>query len=251
MNTEKQQRQAAIEFAKRWHGRGYEKGESQRYWLDLLGNVYGVPNPTEWVEFEDKVQLDSTSFIDVMIPATHVMIEQKSLGKDLRKPIRQSDGTMLTPFQQAQRYSAALPYSQRPRWIVTCNFAEIDVYDMENPNSEPQHIALVNLGDDYYRLQFLVDTGSVHINKEMEVSMQAGEIVGRMYDALIKEYDLTDPRSMRYLNILCVRLVFCLYAEDAGIFGRHDMFHDYLDRYEAADMRDALLRIFDTLNTPV
>lgn len=251
MNTEKQQRQAAIEFAKRWHGRGYEKGESQRYWLDLLGNVYGVPNPTEWVEFEDKVQLDSTSFIDVMIPATHVMIEQKSLGKDLRKPIRQSDGTMLTPFQQAQRYSAALPYSQRPRWIVTCNFAEIDVYDMENPNSEPQHIALINLGDDYYRLQFLVDTGSVHINKEMEVSMQAGEIVGRMYDALIKEYDLTDPRSMRYLNILCVRLVFCLYAEDAGIFGRHDMFHDYLDRYEAADMRDALLRVFDTLNTPV
>ena len=251
MNTEKQQRQAAIEFAKRWHGRGYEKGESQRYWLDLLGNVYGVPNPTEWVEFEDKVQLDSTSFIDVMIPATHVMIEQKSLGKDLRKPIRQSDGTMLTPFQQAQRYSAALPYSQRPRWIVTCNFAEIDVYDMENPNSEPQHIALVNLGDDYYRLQFLVDTGSVHINKEMEVSMQAGEIVGRMYDALIKEYDLSDPRSMRYLNILCVRLVFCLYAEDAGIFGRHDMFHDYLDRYEAADMRDALLRVFDTLNTPV
>jgi hypothetical protein len=251
MNTEKQQRQAAIEFAKRWHGRGYEKGESQRYWLDLLGNVYGVPNPTEWVEFEDKVQLDSTSFIDVMIPATHVMIEQKSLGKDLRKPIRQSDGTMLTPFQQAQRYSAALPYSQRPRWIVTCNFAEIDVYDMENPNSEPQHIALINLGDDYYRLQFLVDTGSVHINKEMEVSMQAGEIVGRIYDALIKEYDLSDPRSMRYLNILCVRLVFCLYAEDAGIFGRHDMFHDYLDRYEAADMRDALLRVFDTLNTPV
>lgn len=251
MNTEKQQRQAAIEFAKRWHGRGYEKGESQRYWLDLLGNVYGVPNPTEWVEFEDKVQLDSTSFIDVMIPATHVMIEQKSLGKDLRKPIRQSDGTMLTPFQQAQRYSAALPYSQRPRWIVTCNFAEIDVYDMENPNSEPQHIALINLGDDYYRLQFLVDTGSVHINKEMEVSMQAGEIVGRMYDALIKEYDLSDPRSMRYLNILCVRLVFCLYAEDAGIFGRHDMFHDYLDQYEAADMRDALLRVFDTLNTPV
>lgn len=156
-----------------------------------------------------------------------------------------------SPFQQAQRYSAALPYSQRPRWIVTCNFAEIDVYDMENPNSEPQHIALINLGDDYYRLQFLVDTGSVHINKEMEVSMQAGEIVGRIYDALIKEYDLSDPRSMRYLNILCVRLVFCLYAEDAGIFGRHDMFHDYLDRYEAADMRDALLRVFDTLNTPV
>ncbi len=250
MNTEKQQRQAAIEFAKRWHGRGYEKGESQRYWLDLLGNVYGVPNPTEWVEFEDKVQLDSTSFIDVMIPATHVMIEQKSLGKDLRKPIRQSDGTMLTPFQQAQRYSAALPYSQRPRWIVTCNFAEIDVYDMENPNSEPQHIALVNLGDDYYRLQFLIDVASEHTKKEMEVSMKAGEIVGRIYDAILKRYDPDDPNTLRYLNILCVRLVFCLYAEDAGIFGKHDMFHDYLAQFDAMSMRNELLRLFEILNTP-
>ncbi len=250
MNTEKQQRQAAIEFAKRWQGKGYEKGESQRYWLDLLGNVYGVPNPTEWVEFEDKVQFDSTSFIDVMIPATHVMIEQKSLGKDLRKPIRQSDGTMLTPFQQAQRYSAALPYSQRPRWIVTCNFAEIDVYDMENPNSEPQHIALGDLGSDYYRLQFLIDVASEHTKKEMEVSMKAGEIVGRIYDAILKRYDPDDPNTLRYLNILCVRLVFCLYAEDAGIFGKHDMFHDYLAQFDAMSMRNELLRLFEILNTP-
>lgn len=250
MNTERLQREGAAEFAKRWKDKGYEKGESQRFWLDLLGNVYGIKKPTEFVEFEDKVQLDSTSFIDVMIPSTHVMIEQKSLGKDLRKPIKQSDGTMLTPFQQAQRYSAALPYSQRPRWIVTCNFAEFDIYDMEKPNGEPQHVFLKDLGKDYYRLQFLVDTGSEHIKKEMEVSMKAGEIVGKIYDAFIKEYDKDDPNSLRYLNILCVRLVFCLYAEDAGIFGKHDMFHDYLAQYDAVSMRDALLRFFDTLNTP-
>lgn len=250
MNTERQQREAAAEFANRWKDKGYEKGESQRFWLDLLGNVYGVDKPTEFVEFEDKVQLDSTSFIDVMIPSTHVMIEQKSLNKDLRKPIKQSDGTMLTPFQQAQRYSAALPYSKRPRWIVTCNFAEFDVYDMENPNGEPQHIYLKDLGKDYYRLQFLVDIGSEHLKKEMEVSMKAGEIVGKMYDALIKQYDADDPMSLRYLNILCVRLVFCLYAEDAGIFGKHDMFHDYMEQYDTMSMRDAMMRLFDTLNTP-
>ena len=250
MNTEKQRREAAAEFAKRWKDKGYEKGESQRFWLDLLGNVFGINKPTEFVEFEDKVQLDSTSFIDVMIPSTHVMIEQKSLNKDLRKPIKQSDGTMLTPFQQAQRYSAALPYSQRPRWIITCNFAEFDVYDMENPNGEPQHIFLKDLATDYYRLQFLVDTGSEHIRKEMEVSMKAGEIVGRIYDAFIKEYDKNDPKSLRYLNILCVRLVFCLYAEDAGIFGKHDIFHDYLTHFSTEDMRGALLNLFHQLNTP-
>ena len=248
--TEKRQQEAAKAFALRWKEKGYEKGESQRFWLDLLGNVFGVEQPTEFIEFEDKVQLDNTAFIDVMIPSTHVMIEQKSLGKDLSKPIRQSDGTLLTPFQQAQRYSAVLPYSERPRWIVTCNFAEFDVYDMENPNAEPQHILLSELEKDYYRLQFLVDTGNDHIKREMEVSMQAGEIVGRIYDAFIKEYDTNDPLSLRYLNILCVRLVFCLYAEDAGIFGRHDIFHDYMEHYATEDMRMALVRLFAELNTP-
>ena len=249
MITERQQREAAHEFAARWQGKGYEKGESQRFWLDLLGSVFGVERPTEAMEFEDKVRLDKTAFIDVMIPATHVMIEQKSLGKDLRKPIRQSDGSLLTPFQQAQRYSAVLPYSERPRWIVTCNFEEFDVYDMENPNGEPQRILLKDLGKEYYRLQFLVDTGSEHLKKEMEMSMRAGEIVGRIYDAFVKQYDASDPHSLRYLNILCVRLVFCLYAEDAGIFGRRDVFHDYMAHYPTEDMRMALIRLFTELNT--
>lgn len=250
MNTEKQQKAAAEEFAKRWEGHGYEKGESQRFWLDLLQSVYGVERPTDFVEFEDKVQLDNASFIDVMIPSTSVLIEQKSLGKDLRKPILQSDGTKLTPFQQAQRYILGLPRYKHPKWIVTCNFSEFDVYDMDKVNSEPQRIYLKDLGTDYYRLQFLVETGNEHLQKEMEVSMKAGEIVGRMYDALIKQYNPDDPRSARWLNILCVRLVFCLYAEDAGVFGKHEMFHDYMEQFDAMSMRAELLHLFEILNTP-
>ena len=250
MNTEKIQKQAAAEFAARWKDRGSEKEDSQRFWIDLLENVYGIKNVTEFVRFEEKAALDNTSFIDVMIPSTKVMIEQKSSSKDLRKPIKQSDGTMLTPFQQAQRYVLGLPVSQHPRWIVTCNFKEFLVYDMENPNSEPQEILLENLGREYYRLQFLVDTGSDHLKKEMEVSIKAGELVGRIYDDFIQEYDANDPMSLRYLNILCVRLVFCLYAEDAGIFGKHDMFHDYLAQFPTEQMREELLRVFRVLNTP-
>lgn len=251
MNSEKQQRAAAASFATRWKGRGYEKGDSQVFWTELLTEVYGIPNPSQFIRFEQQAQLDHTSFIDAIIPATHTLIEQKSLGKDLREPIRQSDGTRLTPFQQAQRYSAVLPYSERPRWIVTCNFAEFDVYDMENPKGEPQRILLRDLPTDYYRLQFLVSTQSEHLQKEMEVSMKAGEIVGRLYDGLIRLYNPDDPLSPRYLNILCVRLVFCLYAEDAGIFGRHEMFHDYLSQFDAMAMRSELLRLFDVLNTPI
>ena len=250
MKTEKQQAKEAADFAKRWEGRGYEKGDSQVFWTELLTEVYGVENPSSFIKFEQQAQLDHTSFIDVMIPSTKVMIEQKSLNKDLRTPIKQSDGTMLNPFQQAQRYMMALPVSQHPRWIVTCNFAEFDVYDMENPKGEPQRIYLKDLGREYYRLQFLVETGNEHLQKELEVSMKAGTIVGKLYDAFIREYGDDDPDALRNLNILCVRLVFCLYAEDAGIFGRHDIFHDYMAHYPTEDMRAALLRLFEVLNTP-
>ena len=180
------------------------------------------------------------------------MIEQKSLDKDLLAPIKQSDGTSLTPFQQAQRYSAALPYSKRPRWIVTCNFSTFLVYDMEHPDGDPFEIKLADLGKEYYHLRFLVETGADHLKHEEQVSMQAGVIVGKLYDALLKEYkDPTNPESLRSLNVLCVRLVFCLYSEDAGIFGKHDMFHDYLARYDTMDMRNALIRLFQILNTPL
>ncbi|MBR0494086.1 MAG: class I SAM-dependent DNA methyltransferase [Muribaculaceae bacterium] len=250
--SEKQIAQAAERFAQRWAGKGYEKGESQLFWTELLTEVFGIKEPSTVISFEDQVQLDHTSFIDGYIDRTHTMIEQKSLNKDLRAPIKQSDGTLLTPFQQAQRYSAALPYSKRPRWIVTCNFSTFLVYDMENPTGEPFEIRLADLGKEHYRLRFLVETSVQHLEREMQVSMQAGTIVGKLYDALLNEYkDPTNPESLRSLNVLCVRLVFCLYAEDAGIFGPHDMFHDYLVRYDTMDMRNALVRLFKTLDTPL
>ena len=249
MKTEKKIAAAAADFAERWKGRGYEKGDSQPFWMDLLQNVYGVENVTDYIRYEEQVKVDATNFIDGHISATRVLIEQKSIDKDLRAPITQSDGQRLTPFQQAKRYSAELPYSQRPRWIVACNFREFLVYDMEQPNGEPESILLENLGKEYYRLQFLVDVKSEHLRKEMEVSMQAGEIVGRIYEALLKQYDDDSPEALRWLNILCVRIVFCLYAEDAGVF-LHDQFHDYLNRYEADDLRNALMRLFEVLKTP-
>ncbi|MDE6036364.1 MAG: methylase [Ruminococcus sp.] len=238
------------EFVERWRNKGYEKGESQKFWLDLLQNVLGVSDVIEYISFEEQVKLDHTSFIDGYIEATHVMIEQKSLGKDLRKGIKQSDGTFLTPFQQAKRYASELPYSKRPRWVVTCNFSEFLVYDMEKPNGEPEQIFLKDLPKEYYRLQFLVDTGSDSIKREMEISLKAGELVGKLYDLILKQYKVPDsPETLKSLNMLCVRLVFCLYAEDAGIFGSHKMFGNYLKQFSAKDVRKALIELFQVLDT--
>lgn len=247
--TEAQQRSAARQFAAEWAGKGYEKGQSQPFWLSLLRDVYGVEHPEQFISFEDQIMLDHTSFIDGFIPSTHVLIEQKSVDKELNKPIRQSDGTLLLPFQQAKRYAAELPYSQRPRWIVTCNFAQFYVYDMERPTGDPEVIELANLEKEYYRLQFLVDTGDTNIKKEMEISLQAGDIVGLLYDALLRQYkDPESEETLKHLNALCVRLVFCLYAEDAGIFGGRNMFHNYL-QHHIADARRALIDLFKVLDT--
>lgn len=247
--TDVQQRAAAKEFIKYWTGRGDEKQETQRFWIDLLRNVYGVAEPEKAIEFEYPVKLDHVSFIDGYIQKTRVLIEQKGADIDLRHGYKQSDGSMLTPYQQARRYAGYLPHDMNPRWIVVCNFREFQIHDMNRPNDEPEVVALSDLEKEYHRLNFLVDTGDENIKKEMEISLQAGEIVGTLYDALLKQYkDPESPETLKSLNALCVRLVFCLYAEDAEIFGGHGKFHDYMLRHQS-DARRALIDLFHVLDT--
>ena len=247
--TDVQQRAAAKEFIKYWTGRGDEKQETQRFWIDLLRNVYGVAEPEKIIEFEYPVKLDHVSFIDGYIQKTRVLIEQKGADIDLRHGYKQSDGSMLTPYQQARRYAGYLPHDMNPRWIVVCNFREFQIHDMNRPNDEPEVVALADLEKEYHRLNFLVDTGDVNIKKEMEISLQAGEIVGTLYDALLKQYKNPEsPETLKSLNALCVRLVFCLYAEDAEIFGGHGKFHDYMLRHQS-DARRALIDLFHVLDT--
>ena len=251
--TEKEQKIAAKEFSEFWKGKGYEKGQSQTFWLQLLNQVYGIERPEQFIEFEDQVHIDkNTGFIDAYVPTTKILIEQKSIDKDLRKGIRQSDGSLLNPFQQAKKYIAELPLSKHPKWVITCNFKSFLIYNMENPNSEPEEILLENLDKEYYRLQFIVDTENVNLKKEMEISIQAGELVGKLYDEILPLYINPEGKeTLKSLNMLCVRLVFCLYAEDAGLFGKHQMFHDYLSKFEPDDMREALLKLFKVLDTKI
>ena len=251
MNLKEQQKQAKA-FIERWENRGNERQDTQSFWLDLLQSVYGIENPSEYIRFEDTVMMDHTSFMDGYIDATKVLIEQKGANKDLSKAIKQSDGSFLTPFQQAKRYSANLPYSKQPRWIITCNFKEFYVYDMEKPHGEPTVIRLEDLEKEAYRLEFIVGTTNEHLEREMAISMEAGEIVKEIYSALLKQYKNPDnPESLHAMNQLIVRLVFCFYAEDAGMFGKKTMFHDYLARFSSRDFRRGLLDLFNVLNTPI
>ena len=240
---------AAKDFAEFWKEKGAEKQESQRYWIGLLQEVLGVENPSRYIEFEKTVKIKHTNFIDGYIASTKVLIEQKGSQVDLTKPQVQSDGAILTPYQQAKRYADELPYDLRPRWIVVSNFKEIHVHDMNNPHEEPEIIKLENLEKEYYRLQFLVDTKNENIRREEEISLQAGILVGKLYDALIKQYINPDENSLRSLNILCVRLVFCFYAEDAGLFETRTSFEDYIKSFNLPNLRKAMIDLFKGLDT--
>jgi len=256
--TDLEQKKAAKEFAEFWKNRGYEKGESQSFWRSLLCNVFGIEKPEQIIEFEKPVKDEKTGnthFIDGYISSTKVLIEHKSADIDLKKGYRQSNGEIYTPYEQAKQYANSLPYKEYPRYILTCNFKEILIYDMNNRNGEPESILLKDLPNEISRLKFIVDTGSELIKKEMEISLKAGEIVGELYNEILKQYKNPDDEStLKSLNMLCVRLVFCLYAEDSGLFGEHLKFHNYLKAVadkDIDDAREAVIKLFSVLNTPI
>ena len=250
--TDQEKREAARQFHNKWNNRGKEKQDDQSYWVDFLQNIMGVENVTDRIEWQKEIIQPNKhkGWIDAYIPETKTIIEQKSLGIKLDEPQQGHDG--MTPYEQAKMYDNCLPQSQKAKWIVVSNFAEIWVYDMDSAYPEPVKFTLADIPTKYSYFDFLINQNKKTITEETQISVKAGEFVGLIYDALIKQYiDPTNEESLKSLNMLCVRLVFCLYAEDAHIFGENgSMFHDYLEQYEAKDIRRAIIDLFKILDTP-
>ncbi|MBO5575387.1 MAG: class I SAM-dependent DNA methyltransferase [Ruminococcus sp.] len=250
--TDKEQKAAAKEFAKMWAGKGDEKQDTHRFWMGFLQKVLGVANADEHIKFEKPVQYKGhTTYIDAYIPETRVLIEQKSLGIDLDKK-EPRHGEMLTPFEQAEQYSQKLPLSEKARYIIVSNFETFRIHDLDKQGFESNYeeIKLCDLEKECHRFGFIIDKNKQMLQREMEISLKAGELVGKLYDAIKKQYNNPEnPDTLKALNILCVRLVFCLYAEDAGIFGTHEMFGQYLAKFPASEVRKKLIELFEVLDT--
>ena len=245
-------KQAAAEFAARWIGKGDEKQDTQRFWIDLFQSVFGVDNPTKHLMFEKRVRLEeSTRYIDVYIPDTKVLIEQKGMTIDLSKSELQSGGASLTPYNQARRYDNNLPIDEKARWIICCNFQRFEIHDMKNPLAEPDVILLSDFDRDFQKLSFIADVKIDYVRNEEQISIKAGQLVGKLYDAILPQYeDITDAESLKSLNQLCVRLVFCLYAEDTGLLGEKDAFFKYLSNFKTGQFRKGLIELFKVFDTP-
>lgn len=255
MAINRKYRKRIQEFVNRWNNVSSEKSKSHNFWVDLLRSVYVVEAPEIYIEFEKPVKptgkKKGNDYIDAYIPQTKVLIEQKNSQTNLSLPQKQSDGTKLTPYEQACRYAEGLNYSEKPRWIITSNFKSFHIYDMDRRGSDPEVINLKDLPENYEKLLFLIDENKKIIHKEDRISLEAGKIVGELYNLLLVRYDdPNDENSLKSLNKLCVRLVFCLYADDAGIFPIKKMFHDYLEQYDSSELRSKLIELFKILNTP-
>lgn len=238
----------AKEFVKRWKkrlsaipaGSNNEQQDTQKFWVDLLINVLGIPSNTidSFVDFERKVR---GRRIDVFVSDHNFLCEQKSWGIDLDKP-EPRNGGMETPPQQAMWYARHLPYSERPRWVMTCNFGTFRLYDLDNerPEDTVQEFSLEELPDSLYLLSFLTSNETSRLHKEQQLSIEAGSYVSRLYDALAKQYhhieekDERAQEEQRSLNVLITRIIFLLYAEDADLL-----------RNQSKEQKTELLEVFD------
>ena len=258
MKSTKELEQAAKHFIQKYKDKSNEKSSAQSFWIDFLGIF--VPSPTEKIEFEKRVSLSHTSFIDAYIPHAKTLIEQKSSGIDLNKAKKQSDGSELTPFEQAKRYNDELPYSQKARYIIVCNFDEFHIHDMESPKDPPQIINFADLTKQIHRFTFLSQSKNDELKalalaKQSELSFKAARLIKQIQDELIALYAAATPsgepseQDFASINMLLTRLVFCFYADDSGVFTRHDMFGAYLATHKA-NMRQAILDVFSMLSTP-
>lgn len=252
--TDKEQKKAAAAFAKDWAGKGNEDQDTVKFWIGFIRRIWGIEDAENYIDSEKRVKYEGhTTKIDIYIPNTRVLIEQKSLGVDLDKPERRH-GEMLTPFKQAEQYSQKLKLSEKARYIIVSNFETFRIYNLDQDGFEStyEEIKLCDLEKEYHRFGFMIDSEKKLLQREIELSDSAAKLIGKIYKAILKQYKDPDSDEVKKaLNVLCVRLVFCYYAEDAGLFDTHEMFGEYLAKFPVQDVNTKLEELFEVLNTKV
>ncbi|MBQ9003871.1 MAG: class I SAM-dependent DNA methyltransferase [Eggerthellaceae bacterium] len=242
----------------RWRNEeGNEQRESNSFWIELCQNVLGIANPTQKLDFERKVK---GRRIDVFYEDMGILIENKSRGVSLDEPEqrgkdRRGNPRFVTPFEQAKWYADNItPRSVMPKYVITCNFDEIRIHDLDKEDAEYSYetLLLEELPEQLHRLSFFTRKENSRMEREKALSVAAGEVVGKLYDAFAASYlDIeNDKREQRSLNVLITRIVFLLYAEDAGLLQEHQAFYKYLKPLPLNRMRQGLIDLFGVLRTP-
>ena len=248
-------KKAAEEFVKRWTGKGNEEQDKHLYWIGLFQDVLGLTDALDRLKFEQPVHTKASEhqgFIDVLIPTASVIVEQKGIGHDLSKAeVRQ--GRKVTPAQQALAYTEGLPLSQKPRYVIASNFAEMWVYDTERDplcKGEPLIIKLADLPKNLPAIQFLAGKGQAPETIQRAVSVEAGRIMGRIHEAVAKSFesagfDRNDETTHHAISAFCCRVMFLMFCEDEAGLIPQNAFRNYVQHFPADYLRNALRDLFE------
>ncbi len=227
-------RARAAAFAEEWQDAAYEKGETQSFYNDFF-NIFGVKRSSV-ARYEERVKrLDNSSgYIDLFWPGV-LLLEQKSAGRDLTKA-----------YGQAGDYFDALSEQERPRYILVSDFQTFELRDLDERNRT--FFALADLPQHVEKFGFILGIQKRTFKDQDPVNIQASELMGDLHDAL-EQSGYTGHDLERFL----VRTVFCLFADDTGIFEPRDIFLDFLEtrtREDGSDLGLWLSRLFQVLDTP-
>ena len=227
-------RPRAAKFADDWRDAAYEKGETQSFYNDFFG-IFDVKRRSV-ARYEEQVQkLDNRSgFIDLFWPGL-LIVEQKSAGRDLTRA-----------YGQAQEYFDALPERDRPRYILVSDFQSFEFHDLDE--REHSTFMLADLPAHVEKFGFILGVQRRTFRDQDPVNIEAAELMGRLHDAL----EASGYRG-HDLEMFLVRVVFCLFADDTGIFEPRDIFLELLEtrtREDGSDLGGWLARLFQVLNTP-
>ena len=228
-------RSRAAEFSREWADARYEKGESQSFYNDFF-EIFDVKRRSV-ARYEEHVQkLDNSSgFIDLFWPGK-LLVEQKSAGNNLADA-----------YEQAGDYFDALPEEHSPRYILVSNFQNFELHDLDE--REKIAFTLNDLSAHVERFGFIIGVERKTFRDQDPANIQAAELVGRLHDAL-DEAGYRGHDLERFL----VRIVFCLFADDTGIFEPRDIFLDFVEtrtREDGSDLGAMLTQLFQVLDTPI
>ena len=224
----------AASFARKWADAGYEKGETQSFYNDFF-RIFGKRRESV-ARYEERVKrLDDTSgFIDLFWPGV-LIVEQKSAGRHLGKA-----------YEQAGGYFDALPEHDKPRHILISDFQRFELHDLLQ--RDVIAFRLDQLPEHVEKFGFVLGVASRKFRDQDPANIEAAELVGKLHDSL---RDAGYPRHD--LERFLVRIVFCLFADDTGVFEPRDILLDFLEertREDGTDLGPLLARIFQVLNTP-
>ena len=228
-------RARAAAFSNEWAGEGYEKGQTQLFYQDFF-KVFGVP-VRRVASFEEPVKKigDKHGFVDLLWKGV-LMVEQKSVGRDLTKAKEQAFG-----------YFPGLKDSELPRYILACDFQNFELHDLQE--GETVSFTLADLPQNIEKFGFILGIRKTRFRDQDPVNIEASELVGKLHDAL-ENAGYVGHDLERFL----VRTVFCMFADDTGIFEPRGIFLELLENRTSEDGSDLggwLSQLFQTLNTPL